>query len=80
MKKSNSTVEGPGSLVCTARPPLSSAILDYLANLIRDCLKKIGSRWRALPTGKIAGTVLAVCAVTSGPATWLAATRYTAPP
>jgi hypothetical protein len=31
-----------------------------LADLIRGHLKKIGSRWRALPAGKIAGIVLAV--------------------
>ncbi|MCC9707503.1 transposase [Streptomyces sp. MNU76] len=40
--------------------PLSSATLNWLADLIRGHLKKIGSRWRALPAGKIAGIVLAV--------------------
>jgi hypothetical protein len=34
--------------------------LNYLADLMRGHLKKIGSRWRALPAGKIAGIVLAV--------------------
>ncbi|MEV3915132.1 transposase family protein [Streptomyces canus] len=60
MKKANSTVEGPDGLVYTARLPPSSATLNWLADLIRGHLKKIGSRWRALPAGKIAGIVLAV--------------------
>ncbi|GAB2994795.1 IS5/IS1182 family transposase [Streptomyces pseudoechinosporeus] len=60
MKKANSTVEGPDGLVYTARLPLSSSTLNYLADLIRSHLKKIRSRWRALPAGKIAGIVLAV--------------------
>ncbi len=60
MKKNNPHAEGPDDLVCTARLPLSSATLNYLATLIRGHLKKIGSPWRALPAGKIAGIVLAV--------------------
>lgn len=60
MTKNNLAVEGPDGLVCTARLPLSSATLNYLADLIRGRLKRIGSRWRALPAGKIAGIVLAV--------------------
>ncbi|WP_405652327.1 hypothetical protein [Streptomyces sp. NBC_00019] len=60
MKKANSTVEGPDGLVYTARLPLSSATLNWLADLIRGHLKTIGFRWRALPAGKIAGIVLAV--------------------
>lgn len=60
MKKNNSSVEGPDGLVCTARLPLSSATLNWLADLIRGHLKKIRSRWRALPAGKIATIVLAV--------------------
>ncbi|MFE2424594.1 hypothetical protein [Streptomyces hokutonensis] len=51
---------GPDGLVRTARLPLSSATLNYLATLIRGHCKKIGSRWRALPAGKIAGIVPAV--------------------
>jgi hypothetical protein len=62
VKKNNDTVEGPDGLVCTARLPLSSATLNWLAALIRGHLKKIGSRWRALPAGKVAGIVLAVLA------------------
>ena len=34
--------------------------MNWFADLIRGHLKKIGSRWRALPAGKIAGIVLAV--------------------
>lgn len=60
MKKNNETVEGPDGLVYTARLPLSSATLNYLADLIRGHCKKIRSPWRALPAGKIAGIVLAV--------------------
>ncbi|MFF0084794.1 hypothetical protein ACFYR1_34590 [Streptomyces canus] len=59
MKKNNDTVEGPDGLVSTARLPLSSAALNWLADLIRGHMKEIGSRWRALPAGKIAGIVLA---------------------
>ncbi|MFF4517264.1 transposase family protein [Streptomyces mirabilis] len=60
MTKNNSSVEGPDGLVYTASLPLSSATLNWLADLIRGHLKKIGSRWRALPAGKIATIVLAV--------------------
>ncbi|WP_416956264.1 transposase family protein [Streptomyces sp. Agncl-13] len=60
MTKNNHPVEGPGGLVYTARLPLSSATLNWLADLIRGHLKKIGSRWRTLPAGKIAAIVLAV--------------------
>jgi hypothetical protein len=60
VKNNNGLAEGPDGLVYTARLPLSSATLNYLAGLIRGHLKKIGSRWRALPAGKIAGIVLAV--------------------
>ncbi|WP_149829039.1 transposase family protein [Streptomyces tailanensis] len=60
MKKNNHPVEGPDGLVYTARLPLSSATLNWLADLIRGHLKKIGSRWRTLPAGKIATIVLAV--------------------
>ncbi|MFF0087696.1 hypothetical protein ACFYR1_49975 [Streptomyces canus] len=48
MKKNNHAVKGPDGLVYTARLPLSSATLNWLAGLIRGHLKKIGSRWRAL--------------------------------
>jgi hypothetical protein len=60
VKKNNHPVEGPDGLVCTARLPLSSATLNWLADLIRGRCKKIRSRWRALPSGKVAAIVLAV--------------------
>ncbi|MEU5719125.1 hypothetical protein AB0G71_25825 [Streptomyces sp. NPDC020403] len=40
--------------------PLSSATLDLVAGLVRGHLKKIRSRWRKLPPGRIALIVLAV--------------------
>ncbi|MCZ4610025.1 transposase [Streptomyces sp. Lzd4kr] len=60
MTKINQPAEGPDGLVYTARLPLSSTTLNYLAELIRGHGKKIRSPWRALPAGKIAGIVLAV--------------------
>ncbi|WP_051745812.1 hypothetical protein [Streptomyces yerevanensis] len=60
MKKNNGLAEGPDGLIYTARLPLSSATLNWLADLIRGRLKKIGSRCRALPAGRIAAIVLAV--------------------
>jgi hypothetical protein len=80
VKKNNSSVEGPDGLVYTARLPLSSATLNWLADLIRGHLKKIGSRWRALPAGKIAAIVLAVLRCDQRPGDLAAATGYTAPP
>lgn len=79
MKKNNNTVEGPDGLVYTARLPLSSATLNWLANLIRGHLKEIGSPWRALPPGRIAGIVLAVLRCDQRPGD-TAATASTAPP
>ncbi|MFI6702553.1 hypothetical protein ACIBJC_26995 [Streptomyces sp. NPDC050509] len=82
MKKNNHVAEGPDGLVHTARLPLSSPTLNYLADRLRGHLKKIGSRWRALPAGKIAGIVPAVLRCDQRPAdlaTWPAATGYTAP-
>ncbi|CAM5646489.1 hypothetical protein SALBM217S_03516 [Streptomyces griseoloalbus] len=46
-------------LVHTARLPLLSAPLNWLADLIRGHLRKIGSRWRAPPAGRNATIVLA---------------------
>lgn len=46
VRKDNHTVESPDGLAWTARLPLSSATLNYLADLIRGHLKKTGSRWR----------------------------------
>jgi DDE superfamily endonuclease len=39
--------------------PLSHQTLTYVAGLLRGHLKKIGSRWRKLPPGKVALIVLA---------------------
>ncbi|MFF4508127.1 transposase family protein [Streptomyces sp. NPDC001401] len=60
MKKNNHAAEGPDGLVYTARLPLPSATLNYLADLICSHMKKIRSPWRAPPAGKIATIVLAV--------------------
>jgi hypothetical protein len=60
VKENNGLAEGPDGPVCTACLPLSSATLNWLADLIRGRLKRIGSRWRALPAGRIAAIVLAV--------------------
>jgi hypothetical protein len=53
-------VEGPDPLVYQCRLRLSSATLDLVANLVRAHLKKIRSRWRKLPPGRMALLVLAV--------------------
>jgi len=42
VKKANHIVEGPDGLAYTARLPLSSTTLNYLAALIRGHPKKIG--------------------------------------
>jgi hypothetical protein len=46
-------------LVYQCALPLSRQTLTYVADLLRARLKKIGSRWRKLPPGKIALIVLA---------------------
>jgi len=46
-------------LVYQCALPLSRHTLTYVAGLLRGHLKKIGSRWRKLPPGKIALIVLA---------------------
>ncbi|MFH8388019.1 transposase family protein [Kitasatospora sp. NPDC018058] len=60
MRKKTSPAEGPDGLVYQCRLSLSSATLEMVADLIRAHLKRIGSRWRKLPPGKIALIVLAV--------------------
>ncbi|MER5918562.1 transposase family protein [Streptomyces sp. NPDC001982] len=52
--------EGTDELVYQCRLSLSTATLNFVAGLLRGHLKKIGSRWRKLPPGKIATIVLAV--------------------
>ena len=47
------------SLACQCALPLSRQTLTYVADLLRGHLKKIRSRWRKLPPGKIALVVLA---------------------
>jgi hypothetical protein len=46
-------------LVYQCALPLSRQMLSFLADLLRAHLKKIGSRWRKLPPGRIALIVLA---------------------
>jgi hypothetical protein len=46
-------------LVCQCALPLSRQTLTFVADLLRARLKKIGSRWRKLPPGKITLIVLA---------------------
>ena len=60
MRKKTSPAEGPDGLVYQCRLELSTATLDLVSGLIRGHLRKIGSRWRKLPPGRIALIVLAV--------------------
>jgi hypothetical protein len=57
----NTTIEPAEgtSLVYQCALPLSRQTLTYVADLLRGHLKKIGSRWRKLPPGRIALIVLA---------------------
>jgi hypothetical protein len=58
--KTNDPAEGTVSLVYQCRLSLSTRTVNHLADLLRRHLKTIGSRWRALPPGKVAVIVLAV--------------------
>ncbi|MER5687990.1 transposase family protein [Streptomyces sp. NPDC002205] len=60
MRKNLNSAEGTEALVCQVRLPLSTATISTVTRLIRAHLKKIGSRWRGLPAGRIAVIVLAV--------------------
>ncbi|MCX5097929.1 hypothetical protein OOK36_56990 [Streptomyces sp. NBC_00365] len=60
MRKNTSPAEDPDGLVCQCRLPLSSTILDLVSSLVRGHLKKIRSRWRKFPPGRIALIILAV--------------------
>ncbi|WP_329372555.1 hypothetical protein [Streptomyces sp. NBC_01483] len=60
LSKNSQSVEGPDTLVHQCRLPLSTAASGMVAALIRGRPKKVGSRWRKLPPGKIALVVLAV--------------------
>ena len=57
----NTTIEpAEGTpLACQCALPLSRQTLTFVADLLRGHLKKIGSRWRKLPPGKIALIALA---------------------
>jgi hypothetical protein len=56
----DNTVEGADHAVYQCRLPLSSATITMVTGLLRGHLRKIGSRWRKLPPGRIAVIVLAV--------------------
>ncbi|MCX5317702.1 hypothetical protein [Streptomyces sp. NBC_00154] len=60
MRKNTSPAEGADGLVYQCHVPLSIATLELVSGLVRGHLKKIGSRWRKLPPGRIALIVLAV--------------------
>ncbi|WP_427164281.1 transposase family protein [Streptomyces sp. C1-1] len=51
---------GTETVVFQSSLQLSTATLTFLGDLLRGHLKKIGSRWRKLPPGRIATIVLAV--------------------
>jgi hypothetical protein len=58
VKTTSKPAEGT-PLVYQCALPLSRQTIAYVADLLRGHLKKIGSRWRKLPPGKIALIVLA---------------------
>lgn len=60
MTKNNPPAEDAEHAVYQCRLPLSSKTIGFVAGLLRGHLRKIGSRWRKLPPGKIAVIVLAV--------------------
>ncbi|MFE9453393.1 transposase family protein [Streptomyces sp. NPDC006739] len=60
MRKNLNSAEGTEAPVYQVRLPLSTATISTVTHLIRAHLKKIGSRWRKLPAGRIAVIVLAV--------------------
>ncbi len=60
MTKTKKHAEDTCPLVYQCRLPLPSRTVNHLADLPRRHLKVIRSRWRILPTGKIAVIVLAV--------------------
>ncbi|MEU9762339.1 transposase family protein [Streptomyces sp. NPDC047987] len=60
MTKTKEYAEGTCPLVSQCRLPLSTRTVNHLADLLRQHLKAIRSRWRILPPGKIAVIVLAV--------------------
>jgi hypothetical protein len=60
MRNKTSSARGTETVVYQSSLTLSTATLAFLGDLLRGHLKKIRSRWRKLPAGKIAAVVLAV--------------------
>ncbi|MDX3229602.1 hypothetical protein [Streptomyces sp. ME19-01-6] len=60
MRNKTSSTRGTDTVVYQSSLTLSTATLTRLGDLLRGHLKKIGSRWRKLPPGRIAAIVLAV--------------------
>ncbi|MBJ6636707.1 transposase family protein [Streptomyces sp. I5] len=60
MSKKTSPAGGTETVVYQSSLHLSTATLTFLGDLLRGHLKKIRSRWRKLPVGRIATIVLAV--------------------
>ncbi|MFE4413097.1 transposase family protein [Streptomyces sp. NPDC056821] len=60
MRNKTSSAGGAETVVYQSSLQLSTATLTFLGDLLRGHLKKIGSRWRKLPPGRIATIVLAV--------------------
>lgn len=52
MKRSNEPAGDTGFPVCQCRLPVSRRTNEYCTDLLSRHLKKIGSRWRALPTDR----------------------------
>ncbi|MFC9850656.1 hypothetical protein [Streptomyces prasinus] len=59
-KRAEEHAEGTCPLVHRCRLPLSTRTVGHLAGLLRRHLKAIRSRWRILPSGKVAVIILAV--------------------
>ncbi|WP_217130071.1 transposase family protein [Streptomyces sp. AC558_RSS880] len=60
MRNKTGSARGTETVVYQSSLTLSTATLTFLGDLLRGHLKKIRSRWRKLPAGKIAAIVLAV--------------------
>ncbi|MFI6475958.1 transposase family protein [Streptomyces sp. NPDC050516] len=60
MTKTKARTEDTCPTIYQCRLPLSTSIVNHLADLLRRHLKAIRSRWRILPPGRIAVIVLAV--------------------
>ncbi|MER5218766.1 IS5/IS1182 family transposase, partial [Streptomyces sp. NPDC002838] len=60
MRNKTSSAWGTETVVYQSSLTLSTATLAFLGDLLRGHLKKIHSRWRKLPPGRIATIALAV--------------------